>query len=322
MSEQIIYHPKYNMSFYGLEKLHKFPADKYARIKRTLLKSGAFRGTDFLKPELNEDLVNRFLTTEHARQSREPKWLAQCLELNPLRFVPRSFLHKHLCSAMMLATCGTVKSAEVALEKGKAINLSGGYHHASFSHGEGFCIYPDVPIAVLALREKGLAQKCAIIDLDAHQGNGTERCFLDDSDIFMVDLYDEEMWPQDKEAEKGIDLKIHVGEATEEEYLGYLEEIVFPEVKAFRPEIIFYNAGNDIYEKDPLTRMKISREGIAKRDAMVFQFAEKEHIPIAMVLSGGYNADSAAMIAHTVERQFSTARVATCSPALQTRPAV
>jgi len=92
---------------------------------------------------------------------------------------------------MLRATAGSLDCACLAIERGWAINLSGGYHHATRSTGGGFCIYPDITLAVRHLQRfhSDIVTKIMIIDLDAHQGNGYERDLLDDTDIFVVDCY-------------------------------------------------------------------------------------------------------------------------------------
>lgn len=61
------------------------------------------------------------------------------------------------------------------------MNLSGGYHHASFNSGGGFCVYPDISLMVHYLRTRLNKRRIMIIDLDAHQGNGYERDLVDDA---------------------------------------------------------------------------------------------------------------------------------------------
>ncbi len=92
---------------------------------------------------------------------------------------------------MMKAVDGTRICACMALEHGWSINLSGGYHHASRRSGGGFCIYPDITFAVDHLRKwhYDRVKKVMIVDLDAHQGNGHEKDFLNDPDIFILDCY-------------------------------------------------------------------------------------------------------------------------------------
>ena len=56
---------------------------------------------------------------------------------------------------------------------GIAMNLAGGTHHAFPDHGEGFCVFNDVAVAIRALQRDGRIRRAAVIDLDVHQGNGT-----------------------------------------------------------------------------------------------------------------------------------------------------
>ena len=324
MSGKIIYHRDYNVRCYGIEKFHKFPADKYQRIMKKLQKSGLFEPDDFITPELDEDKIFRHLSDEYRERCQKPSWIAECIEIKLLKYIPYFLLKKHLCRPMMLATCGTITAAQAALEHGKAVNLSGGYHHASFDEGDGFCIYPDVPIAIKELREQKLFQRVAIIDLDGHQANGTEKCFQGDQDLLIADVYNEEIWPGDEIAKKYIDVPVPLLNGVKDaEYLKGVEENVFPAVQKFKPDIIFYNAGNDIYEKDHLTEIQISWKGIITRDKLVFSFAEENNIPIVMVLSGGYHPDSAAIIAESVVQHFghkihpSTSKVGSLKLSLQ-----
>ena len=73
---------------------------------------------------------------------------------------------------MLYATQGTVDASCLAIERKWAINLAGGYHHASGNSGGGFCIYPDISLAIENLRKFHRKTKILIVDLDAHQGNG------------------------------------------------------------------------------------------------------------------------------------------------------
>ena len=56
----------------------------------------------------------------------------------------------------------------MAMTKGYAINLSGGYHHASRKSGEGFCVYADITLAIQEVKKFANVTKTMIIDLDAH----------------------------------------------------------------------------------------------------------------------------------------------------------
>ena len=72
---------------------------------------------------------------------------------------------------------GTILACRLALEQGAAINLGGGFHHAASGWGGGFCVYADAPLAAKVLHEEGQVEKVLVVDLDAHQGNGTAAVF-------------------------------------------------------------------------------------------------------------------------------------------------
>lgn len=304
MIQNIVYDNSYNVSFFGLEKFHKFPPNKFLRIYASL-KSSGFEAGRFITPQLNEDLIFRYLTDSYKKKCRSSKWIADCINLKAVKIFPYKMIKKYLCNPLLLASCGTILAASIAYEKGKSVNVSGGYHHSWFDGGEGSCMYPDIPIAIQEIRREKNIKKIAIIDLDAHQGNGTARSFPGDEDVFLVDIYNDIQFPKDLEAKKhtAVDVPIK-GKSSDEEYLGLIQDIAFAKIEEFAPEFLFFNAGTDVYEKDPLTEIKISADAILKRDKMVFDFAKKINIPIIMTLSGGYHEDSAEIVSESIKENF------------------
>lgn len=116
-----------------------------------------------------------------------------------------------------------------------AVNLSGGYHHASTKTGGGFCVYPDITLAVHYIRTRLSKKKIMIIDLDAHQGNGYERDLLEDDNAFIVDYYNHSIYPADDEAKEAIDLDVKVTPFTSDfDYLTSLKKISTA-IESFKP---------------------------------------------------------------------------------------
>ena len=66
----------------------------------------------------------------------------------PVCFLPAFLLDFMVLRPMKRAAQGTVDATCIAIHKGWAVNLSGGYHHATANYGGGFCIYPDITMAV------------------------------------------------------------------------------------------------------------------------------------------------------------------------------
>ena len=99
-----------------------------------------------------------------------------------------------------------------------AINLGGGSHHACSTTGGGFCIYPDITLTIHYLKTRNNIKKVLIIDLDANQGNGHERDALNDPDIYIIDVYNPEVYPNnDMEAKNAIADDLPVGPNTSDD---------------------------------------------------------------------------------------------------------
>ncbi|KAE8612853.1 hypothetical protein XENTR_v10013012 [Xenopus tropicalis] len=178
----------------------------------------------------------------------------------------------------------------------------GGFHHCSGDRGGGFCAYADITLAIKFLFERveGVS-KATIIDLDAHQGNGHERDFMEDKRVYIMDVYNRHIYPGDHSAKRAIRRKVELDWGTEDkEYLNKVETHVRGALNEERPDIIVYNAGTDILDGDPLGGLSISPQGIVKRDEIVFAVARSQRIPILMVTSGGYQKRTARIIADSI----------------------
>jgi len=147
-------------------------------------------------------------------------YVSKCVEV-PLFFLPAWFLRTQVLNPMMMAATGSVKAMQIALEKHSwAINLAGGYHHATRCSGGGFCIYPDITFMVHFARKWYGIKRVFIVDLDAHQGNGHERDWTGDQDVHIMDVYNHHIYPGDTVALEGIKTEIKVTSNTsDEEYL-------------------------------------------------------------------------------------------------------
>ena len=185
--------------------------------------------------------------------------------------------------------------------------------------GSGFCVYADIAISIASFRQSGqltAADSIAIIDLDAHQGNGLARIFAGvasplenrDRTVHILDMYNLDIYPQDRLAIDRIDRDLPLASGTRsDEYLDKLQQYLPSFLsQIYRPKIVFYNAGTDIYEDDPIGRLKISAEGILARDRLVFQTLVTARIPVVMVLSGGYTSESYQLVARSVGEVWET----------------
>ncbi|XP_029358772.1 histone deacetylase 11 isoform X3 [Echeneis naucrates] len=264
----IVYHPDYNITFMGLEKLHPFDSGKWGKV------------ICYLKEEQfihDGNIVGALEATEE-----------DLLVVHTKHYLNR------------------LKAGKLAIDRGWAINVGGGFHHCSSDRGGGFCAYADITLAIKFLFERvqGIS-KATIIDLDAHQGNGHERDFMDDRRVFIMDMYNPYIYPRDEYAKRAIKRKVELEWGTEDfEYLQKVHLHSEGALNEVQPDIIVYNAGTDILDGDPLGGLSISPQGIVKRDEIVFRAARRRGIPILMITSGGYQKKTARIIANSILNLF------------------
>lgn len=308
---RVVYSRHYNICFYGLERLHPFDSRKYGRAWKQLRRHfGAALRRFHVRPRHPATREELLLVHSDAylKQLENSRYVAEALELAPVRFLPSWAIDFHILRPMRWATRGTVVAAQEALRHGLAVNLSGGYHHAKPECGEGFSIYADAGIAVASLRsEKLISDEARIVyvDTDAHQGNGVCHTFMDDSRVFIFDIFNCRIYPVfDVDARARIDCDVGItSTCTDSEYIRELKTRLpgFLESACNSPVgLAIYNAGTDVFAGDPLGGLNISSETIRQRDLFVVGELRKRDIPTIMLLSGGYTKESYRLVADSV----------------------
>ena len=178
---------------------------------------------------------------------------------------------------------GVVAAAHAARKYGVAGSLSSGLHHAYLSHGAGFCTFNGLVLAAKAVLTSG-AGSVLILDLDAHCGGGTASLIATEPRIWQVDVsvcsYDS--YPTSEQSRLAV-----VTTATD--YLGEIRRML-AEVDRHGPfGLCLYNAGMDPSEDCSTDGLAgITREVLAERERLVFEWCGARRLPIAFVLAGGY----------------------------------
>ncbi len=296
----LIYHPKYNITAFGLERLHPFDSVKYGRIHDWLIRQGIRKPGDFTAPRActPEDL-RRVHTAEYLQRLKSRAELYRILEVSAVRYLPSWFTDWRVLAPMRLAAGGTVLACQLAREQGLAINLGGGYHHASHDHTHGFCVYADTPLALKTMHDEKPFRSVLVVDTDAHQGDGTADTIRDWPWAHMVDFFEDALFPKPKSKEEfPVPLRSNLGGA---EYLDILRDNLAVALDRFEPEFVVYNAGSDVLLSDPITTLMLSPQEMAERDLHVVSEVRSRGIPLAMVLSGGYGPQSWQSHAQSIE---------------------
>ncbi|MGH9377751.1 MAG: histone deacetylase family protein [Terriglobia bacterium] len=292
---KLIYSDQYDLNLGE----HVFQSVKYKLTQEKLVREGVVSARDILDPEPapDEDIA-RVHTQEYIRKLKEGTLSYQEILAMEVPYSPQ------LVNANWLAAGGSTLAGRRAMEDGAAMNVGGGFHHAFPGHGEGFCVIHDVAVAIRRLQADQVIGTAMTVDCDVHQGNGTAFIFRDDPTVFTFSIHQERNYPPYKPP-GDLDVNLEDG-AEDEEYLAALEEGLDKSLGKFHPGIIFYIAGADPYREDQLGGLKLSFDGLARRDRMVFEKARSKNIPVAVTLAGGY----ARRVEDTVQIHANTARVA------------
>lgn len=183
----------------------------------------------------------------------------------------------------------TISACLTALEQGASANLGGGTHHAFPDHGEGYCVFNDVAVASRLLLEEHRLERIIVIDCDVHQGNGTAAIFAGDSRVFTFSIHGSKNFPFHKQPG---DLDIALPDGCEDDsYLSALAAGLDKSMSGFPAQLAVYIAGADPFSGDRLGRLALTREGLTRRDRLVFEYCSRLGIPVAVVMGGGYARD-------------------------------
>jgi len=256
---------------------HKFPIDKYRRVREILAAEQIF--------EFEEA---PFATVDDIKRVHEPAYVDSFLAgaLTPAAYRRIGFPPSEgLIKRTLASVGGTLAATRLALEEGWGGNLAGGTHHAFRGEGSGFCVFNDIAIAISWARADAGIERAAVIDLDVHQGDGTAEIFGGDTNVLTLSLHGKSNFPFRKQ-QSSIDIAMEdkTGDA---EYLSQLE-VVLPRVAEHSPEIIFYQAGVDGLASDTLGKLALTAEGLEQRDRMVFDLARRSEVPLVITQGGGY----------------------------------
>jgi acetoin utilization deacetylase AcuC-like enzyme len=278
---------------------HRFPVAKYELLRRRVIDERIVAEERVLDPD-RVDVGALRLVHDDTYVRRFSDGALTDAELRRLGF-PWS---EALVERSFRAVGGTIAAARRALHDGVAMNLAGGTHHAFPDHGEGFCVFNDVAVAIRLLQSEGAIRRAAVVDLDVHQGNGTHAIFAGDTGVFTFSMHGGRNYPFHKVAGSlDVELPDRTGDA---EYLARLADVLPRVLVESAPDLVLYIAGADPHEGDRLGRLALTFDGLARRDAMVLQSCREVGIPVAIVIGGGYGV----RIEDTVEAHLRTVRIA------------
>jgi len=284
---------------------HRFPMEKYRRVRERCLAEGVLAPGDLDEPPA--------ATWDELALAHERHYLDAVRDgaLPPLAQRRIGFpWSAEMVERSRRSSGATIAAARVALAEaaergwGVAANLAGGTHHAGPEHGEGFCVFNDAAVAARVLQGEGRVARVAVVDCDVHQGNGTAAIFACDPTVYTFSVHGARNFPFRKER-SSLDVELPDG-AGDDVFLSALELHLPDALADFRPDLAIYLAGADPWRDDRFGRLGMSKEGLAERDRFVLTLLRDRAIPTAIAMAGGYGRDTE----DTVDIHVTTLRIA------------
>lgn len=168
-------------------------------------------------------------------------------------------------------------------------------HHAEPGQAMGFCLFNNIAIgAAYALSNYNL-NKVAIIDFDVHHGNGTEKAFIENEQVFYASTHQYPFYPgtgKDSINKHIINIPLESDSGSKEFRDIYRKEI-FPALKNFKPDFIFLSAGFDAHKDDQLAQINLDEADYEWITNEIMNIADHFcHGRLVSALEGGYNLEA------------------------------
>jgi len=282
----VVYSYEYFLGLCEKGPRSSFDCNKFRKIRNGLLTKRIIRSRHIIEPVPAgwEDL-SLVHDPEYLEKLKDPATLASILFLDYVNPFDTDILE-----FFMWVTGGTICTIRQAYDTGNPVfNLGGGFHHAKYDRGEGFCPVNDIAVGIRRLQQDHPEARVLVVDLDYHQGNGTGLLFSGDPNVFTYSLHRETWDSIPSDTNMDVTLPDGTGDGP---YMTVLETTLPQVMEIFRPELVVYVAGADPHEHDTLGTFQLTDTGILTRDRYVWSQCESRGIPLAVVAGGGYGNES------------------------------
>ena len=207
---------------------------------------------------------------------------------------PDTLMNPYTLEAARHAAGAAVLAAEL-VARGEVMaafcNVRPAGHHATRNAGMGFCFFNNVAVGIAHALAELSFERVALIDFDAHHGNGSEDIFAGDERVLMVSTFERGLYPYNGEVPTGPNLcnvpldRYSRGNALRDAVATHW----LPALEAFRPQLLFFSAGFDAHRDDDMSRLMWVEDDYAWLTRSVMAATERHaHGRIVSVLEGGY----------------------------------
>ncbi len=170
-------------------------------------------------------------------------------------------------------------------------------HHAERAQAMGFCFFNNVAIAARHAQKAYGAERVAIVDWDAHHGNGTQDIFWSDPSVLFCSTHEMPLYPGTGEmSERGehdtiVNAPLRANDGGDI-FREALETVILPRVEAFRPDLLLISAGFDAHWRDPLANLHLTEADFAWATQKLMDITNRRcGGRVVSVLEGRYDLD-------------------------------
>lgn len=239
-------------------------------------------------------------TREQLIRAHEPDYVDYLFAIAPREGVvaldPDTWMNEHTLRAALLAAGAGIMAVDLVMSnqaKAAFCNVRPPGHHAEPARAMGFCFFNNVAVAVRhALSQHGVA-RIAIIDFDVHHGNGTQAIFQEDERVMLCSSFQHPFYPGFNPAMSHphlLTVPLAAG-TTGVDYRRAVEAAWFDRLAAFKPQLVFFSAGFDAHQADPLAQLKLTVEDYVWLTEQVMSITQ---VCAISMLEGGYDLNALA----------------------------
>ncbi|QDZ24472.1 histone deacetylase [Chloropicon primus] len=268
---------------------HKFPMDKYRLVREELETDLTLRGKVSVvrAPLITQEELEVVHCKGYVERVLRGNLTAKENRRIGFPWTKESVTRYRASAGGTLAALHAVMGVEGSMV---AAHAAGGTHHAFRDAGEGFCVFNDIALAAVTAETMypEAALPILVIDLDVHQGNGTADIFQSKSSVFTFSIHGANNYPWKTRRKSDLDVEVP-DDTTDAEYLDVLArslEDVFLRVK---PRLVIYQAGVDGLREDSLGRLALTRQGLIRRNNLVYDMCIRDGCKLVITMGGGYS---------------------------------
>jgi acetoin utilization deacetylase AcuC-like enzyme len=208
---------------------------------------------------------------------------------------PDTWMNTHTLRAALLAAGSGVMAVDLVMSNQARVafcNVRPPGHHAEVATAMGFCFFNNIAVAVRHALSTYQLERIAIIDFDVHHGNGTQAIFQNDERVMLCSSFQHPFYPGYQSAMDNqhiLTLPLPAG-TDGESYRRAVAAAWFAKLADFQPQLVFFSAGFDAHQHDPLAQLNLTVDDYhwITREVMALTRASAMGKAISM-LEGGYD---------------------------------